>query len=286
MFSSRIRALIRQQWAGLIALFLALSGGVAWASHPGGANTINSADIIDGEVKSPDIANAAVVTDKLVQGAVTTGKVKDENLVGGDVADGTLSGADVQAGSLGAQDISGSAFRSDDIRDVGSIFGGKQFGLPDNAVETSEIENNQVTSPDIADGTVTGSDLATSAKPIAYAHEDLGTGGFGDGLPGSTEGSLTLPPGTYAISAKIGVTQFEGGEELEARCRLEARGVLLDESEADHEPSFNKSTLPLQGVHALPSGGGNVEVICSDLGHGDVQGDHLRITAIQVGSIG
>jgi hypothetical protein len=88
------------------------------------------------------------------------------------------------------------------------------------------------------------------------------------------------------ISAKIGAHQFEGGEELEARCRLYARGVLLDESEADHEPSFNTTTLPLQGVHALPSGGGDVEVICSDLGHGDVQGDHLRITAIQVGSIG
>jgi hypothetical protein len=131
-----------------------------------------------------------VSTNKLPQGAVTTGKVKDENLTGGDVADGTLSGADVLDNSLGgadvqplgAHDISDLAFDDDDIRDV-VPFDRKQFGIPTNAIESSEIENGQVTSADIADGTVTGSDLATSARPIAYEHEDE-----------TPAGSATSPP--------------------------------------------------------------------------------------------
>jgi hypothetical protein len=264
-----------------LALFVALGGTGAYASHL----VVNSTDIVDGEVKAPDIANAAVVTDKLQQGAVTSGKVKDQNLVGGDVLDNSLTGADVQTGSLGASDISNSAFRSDDIRDVGSIFGGKQFGLPDNAIETSEIENNQVTSADIADGTVGASDLATSARPTAYATEDSDTGSFGNSFPGSTEGTLTLPPGTYVLSAKIGALQSQTGEDLRAFCGLQVAGTSRDESLAMGEPSANAATLPLQSVDALPSGG-DVKVMCYDLGSGDAVGLDLKITAIQIGSIG
>jgi hypothetical protein len=288
----RMRQHIRSNVVGYIALFCFAMGGTAWATHPGGANTINSADIIDGEVKTPDIANAAVGTNKLPQGAVTTGKVKDEDLTGGDVADGTLSGADVADNSLdgadvqplGAHDISDSAFDSDDIRDV-VPFDRKLFGIPTNAIETSEIENNQVTSADIADGTVAGSDLATSAKPIAYAHEDEFTGGIGNFHPGSTEGKLTLPPGTYVLSAKIVVGQFDSFEDLFAVCGLDVAGTRRDESEVRTEASFNDATLPLQSVDALPSGGA-VKVICWDNGLGDVFGSNLKITAIQIGSIG
>jgi hypothetical protein len=43
-----------------VALFLALTGGVAWANHPGGADTISSADIINEEIQSQDIKNGEV----------------------------------------------------------------------------------------------------------------------------------------------------------------------------------------------------------------------------------
>jgi len=42
-----------REWAGVIALFLVLTGGAAYA-----ANTVFSTDIVDGEVKTADISDA------------------------------------------------------------------------------------------------------------------------------------------------------------------------------------------------------------------------------------
>lgn len=88
MFSTRIRALIRQKWAGLIALFLVLTGGSAYALD--GSNTVFSDDIVNGEVKTVDVAG----------GAVTTDKVQDETLRGRDVLDNSLRGADIDESTL------------------------------------------------------------------------------------------------------------------------------------------------------------------------------------------
>ena len=48
--SNRFSAHLRSNVVGYVGLFFALSGGVAWASHPGGQNTISTADIINGQV--------------------------------------------------------------------------------------------------------------------------------------------------------------------------------------------------------------------------------------------
>jgi formylglycine-generating enzyme required for sulfatase activity len=66
---------IRGNVVGYVALFIALSGGTAWATHEGGANTIGSGDIIDNEVDTPDIRDGAVTTGKLADGAVTEEKL-------------------------------------------------------------------------------------------------------------------------------------------------------------------------------------------------------------------
>jgi hypothetical protein len=42
-----------------VLIFIAL-GGTAYASHPGGANTISSGDIIDGQVQNADLGSNAV----------------------------------------------------------------------------------------------------------------------------------------------------------------------------------------------------------------------------------
>ena len=47
MFSTRVRTLVRQQWVGLIALFLVLTGGTAQALD--GSNTVFS----DAQAKRP-----------------------------------------------------------------------------------------------------------------------------------------------------------------------------------------------------------------------------------------
>ena len=105
MISTRIRTLVRQQWAGLIALFLALTGGVASASHSGGANTINSADIIDGEVKEADVGQAAVASGEIKNESILAGDVAPNSLTSARIANGSLTGTDVAADSLTGADI-------------------------------------------------------------------------------------------------------------------------------------------------------------------------------------
>ena len=58
---------LRNQWIGVIAVFIAL-GGTALATHPGGQNTISTTDIQNGEVKVADVGQAAVATDEIASG--------------------------------------------------------------------------------------------------------------------------------------------------------------------------------------------------------------------------
>jgi hypothetical protein len=103
--SARLRAYIRQHHVSLVAVFLALSGGVAWASHPGGQNTINSADIINGEVKEADVGQGAVASPELKNDSVANGDVAPNSLTSGRIADGSLTGTDVANNSLKGADI-------------------------------------------------------------------------------------------------------------------------------------------------------------------------------------
>jgi hypothetical protein len=99
--SARTRAHIKDNVVGYVALFFALTGGVAWATHPGGANTIDSADIINNEVRSADIRDANVATPEIRTSAVTTGKIGDGEVRSADVLDDDLTGADVNESALG-----------------------------------------------------------------------------------------------------------------------------------------------------------------------------------------
>jgi hypothetical protein len=81
---------------GALALFLVLTGGVAY-----GANTVFSSDIVNGEVKTEDIGASEVTVSDIGPDAVRTAKVLNGSLTGGDIADGMITGADVNEGSLG-----------------------------------------------------------------------------------------------------------------------------------------------------------------------------------------
>ena len=116
---SRLIALMRGQWAGLLALFLVVAGGTAYARldittspsppththpsplsfHPPPPNTIGSSDIINGQVKTPDLAD----------NAVRSGKVLNENLTGADINESTLGQVpSATLGGLGRYRSSGS----------------------------------------------------------------------------------------------------------------------------------------------------------------------------------
>jgi hypothetical protein len=105
----RISNYIRRNAIGCVALFFALGGGAAWATHPGGANTISSGDIINDEVRNRDIANNAIGTNKIVTGGVRSGDLLDESVTGADIDEASLSPACPEGYTLAAKDVCFSA---------------------------------------------------------------------------------------------------------------------------------------------------------------------------------
>jgi hypothetical protein len=71
---SKVLAHLRAQWAGFLALFLVIAGGTAYA-----ANTVFSADIVNGEVKSVDIGDNQVLTADVRNANLTGADIKDQS---------------------------------------------------------------------------------------------------------------------------------------------------------------------------------------------------------------
>jgi hypothetical protein len=76
----KLFAHLRNQWAGVLALFLVLAGGTAWAATELDKNEVKSKHIGKGQVKNGDLA----------RGAVTSPKVANGSLLGEDFAPGEL----------------------------------------------------------------------------------------------------------------------------------------------------------------------------------------------------
>jgi hypothetical protein len=161
--SARLRAYIRQHHVGLVAVFLALSGGVAWASHPGGQNTINSADIINGEVKVADVGQAAVASSE----------VKNDSIVGGDVAPNSLTAADVKNETLTASE------------------------LAPNSIPTGRILDGTLTGADVANNALKGADIDEASLSGALI-PGIATSGLvkrsGVVTADAAEGDVTVKP--------------------------------------------------------------------------------------------
>ncbi len=120
---ARILGHLRAQWAGVLALFLVLSGGVAYA-----ADTVLSSDIVDGEVKTADIGN----------NQVRSVDVRDDSLAGGG-----LTGDDVaDTGSLGTAEVDEATLFNDDSLDAGDVSNGSTLsGAEINEASLSTVPN-------------------------------------------------------------------------------------------------------------------------------------------------
>lgn len=156
--SSKVREHIRANVVGYVALFFALSGGVAFATHPGGANTISSGDIIDREVRPADIDLNAVRSGHIASGHVRTPDLGASSVRTGKIANGQVRGPDIASHAVGVSELDPDAFVSADIRDIG--FG---FEIPQNAIQGFEISN----------GTVSAADLASTLPAVRASHGTL-----------------------------------------------------------------------------------------------------------------
>jgi hypothetical protein len=83
-----------------LALFLVVTGGTAFAVVA--ANQVNSASIIDGQVKSQDIANGSIGPFKIKSAGVASSNLGPGSVDSSKVADGSLLKQDFKAGQLSA----------------------------------------------------------------------------------------------------------------------------------------------------------------------------------------
>jgi hypothetical protein len=196
MFAALRRRLSFANVVSLIALFVALGTGGAYA-----ANTIGSDDIIDEsilsqdlknqEVRAADIHNGGVTGEKLQAGAVTSGKVADDaitspalatNSVGAtEVADGSIDSGEIVDDSLLAQDLGASSVGTSE--------------LATNAVNGAKVSSNSLTTADIAGADVNGGGISvpTGYVPNGRCRQlDAGVGGAkaGEGVIFSVKAAL------------------------------------------------------------------------------------------------
>ena len=98
----RVGKHFRSNVVGYVAVCLALTGTAV--ALPG-TNTVDSGDIINGEVKTPDLAGSAVNGSKIADGSVAGLDLRDGGVARADLGTGAVDGAKVEDGSLGAADI-------------------------------------------------------------------------------------------------------------------------------------------------------------------------------------
>ena len=239
---SRLIALARAQWAGLLALFLVIAGGTAYA-----ANTIGSTDIINGQVKSVDIGNDEV----------TSADVRDDML-----ANGGLAPVDLQPGAVGTSEVANSSVRGADIAT--------------GAVNSAEVADESLSGGDIADDSLTGGDVVESALGQVPS---AALGGIARGAAGGQcdpEGPAflscaftTIVPPAQSRILVIGTVKAQpeaGADNGTGQCRLATNnGPMTVSGLTAVGRSFNDKFVPLIGITDAGPGPLDFGIECNEL---------------------
>jgi hypothetical protein len=143
---------LRNQHAGLVALFLALTG----TSYAVATGSINSREIRNNTVKSRDIRNNSVTGRDLRNGRVSGRDLRNGSVSGSDLRDGAVAGADVADGSLGGADVANAGLTGQDVRD-GSL---RDADIGANAISADEIRAGSVRSEEVQNGALRAEDFA------------------------------------------------------------------------------------------------------------------------------
>jgi hypothetical protein len=216
----RIAGHIRANFVGYIALFCFATGGVASATHPGGANTISSADIINAEVRTDDLAANAVgsskITDRSVKnadlsiGASSSNTIADGGIRGVDVNNNTLTGAQIDESTLnGGGDVGGvlsdlqigsGRIGRAELGIAGSelgccVYSDFEYSVPANGCHTKTLSLDGAKLGDIFLAFPESADLGTGVylRPTIVAHP----GEIIFEICNTTGSSVTIPFGTF-----------------------------------------------------------------------------------------
>jgi hypothetical protein len=114
-----------------LALFLALTGSAFAVAK----NTVRSAQIVDGTVRTVDLRDNAVAAGKIAPNAVDTTEIAENGVESSDVAPDSLTAADLAANSVASSEVADQSLAQDDLgpNSVGSS------ELQTGAVRASEL---------------------------------------------------------------------------------------------------------------------------------------------------
>jgi hypothetical protein len=265
---------IRSNVIGYIALFVSLSAS-AYALP--GTNTVDSGDIVNGQVRNPDLADNSVGTAKIVDGrvltpdlgasAVTTAKIGDGQVRTADLATDAVTTDKITDGQVTTADLATDAVTTDNIKN--------------REVKTGDLANNAVNSGKVADQSLTGDDIAESTLgqvPSAVRLDDLDSTQLspatGDGrtadltLTGSYQTVLsanitTARSASLLVSAAVNlVSTFSAGARTPVCSVRVDGGTISVEYKETYSPG--NMTLPVVWAQGVGAGAHTVEVLCRE----------------------
>ena len=301
---SRLIALVRAQWAGLLALFLVIAGGTAYA-----ANTVGSADIINGEVKTQDIGDSEVraadvapdslgsakIADRSVKnadlslGASSSNTIADNGVRSVDVFDNTLTAADLGTGSVGTNEIADQTVTGTDLAGTGegdNGFSGDEE-IIDATISGFDIGNDQIGANHIIDGSLTAGDTS-DVFDAGYGSDAACNDDDGNGEVCASTTFTVHQPGNLLVNATgEWRTASSGGDGVEMICVLQVDGAdigvaqSIGEAGTNH-PAAQNGTMALTALSdQLGVGEHTVQTLCSQL-NADIDLGDNQITAARV----
>ena len=289
--SERIRTHLRTNVVGYIAIFLFAIGGTAYATHPGGANTISSDDIINGEVTSSDLGAAATTVNKLAPDAVTRPKIADDAVTAAEVADAAIrapelatnavTSLEVRNGELTTDDLGPGSVASDEIANqtvTGTDLAGTGFGddgfdgdeeIIDGTIGGFDIGNDEIGANHIVDGSLSAGDTS-DVFDAGYGSDVACNDDDEDGeVCASTTFTLNQPGVLLVNATGEWRTATSGGDGVEMTCVLQVDGAdigvaqSIGEGGTNHTTSQN-GTMALTALSPqLEAGSHTVQTLCS-----------------------
>ena len=210
--SRKLRSHIRSNAVQLVAVFFVISG-TAYATHPGGANTISTVDIINGEVQAADFGTGEVRSVDVVNDA------SGFALTGTDIANGSLTGTDVLDDSLTNLDLATDSVTGDEV-DNGTLTGA-EFAL--NTISGADLAADSVGSDEVEPDAMTAADLGTNS----LASDEIGSSAVDASELGAINQNSTtvaVPPlgiGSATATCAEGEQVISGGyrDDLGAQAR-------------------------------------------------------------------
>lgn len=244
---------------GLVALFVALGSG-AYAALS--VNSVGSQQIRPNAVGQSELDKAAVDTENLKKQAVTEAKLAQE----------AVTQAKLAVESVGLQQMQKDSVGQDQLKAQ--------------SVGQAQMQFNSVLSQMIANQSIQPEDLAPEATSTLYTDNNEGTVSINTD---TAIASLSLPAGSYLVSAGVAATHTGAGASTRLECYIPLGAAVVDyakerlQANAGAEPIiFTKQML--QGPATL-AGDGTLILRCTSTNGSNIDLSPVHFQALRVANI-